>query len=261
MDFQNDIIDRSYEIPVVVDFWAPWCGPCRFLGPVLETMASNQKGRWELIKVNVDEHPELSYRFEIRGIPAVKLFSKGEVIGEFSGAIPRPAIEQWLDRYLPDEAEEILADLLIKEAEISEKAFIKSLKTFVKNYPDNKRGQLILAQHIIYNKPEKANELVKGFRLGNELYEQADAIRKIYEFMDFKVKSESTLNKIIKKAQAYFRDRNLDECMSQIIEANRLDKSFHFDLPRKTALALFDFLGKDHEITKKFRKKFEMVLY
>ncbi|QXD16127.1 thioredoxin [Rhodocaloribacter litoris] len=99
--FQKEVLDKSRQKPVLVDFWAPWCGPCRVLGPTLEKLARESKGKWRLVKVNTDRHPELSMRYGVRGIPAVKLFVDGEVRGEFVGALPEPAIRRWLDEHLP----------------------------------------------------------------------------------------------------------------------------------------------------------------
>lgn len=99
--FRADVIEASYSKPVVVDFWAPWCGPCRMLGPALERLARVADGAWRLVKINVDAHPDLARDYEVRGIPAVKLFYRGEVISEFTGAIPEAMVAQWLDAHLP----------------------------------------------------------------------------------------------------------------------------------------------------------------
>ncbi|MCB1123351.1 MAG: thioredoxin [Verrucomicrobiae bacterium] len=100
-DFQKEVIARSREVPVVVDFWAPWCGPCRMLGPVIEKLASESGGRWDLVKVNTDHNPDIARQYQIRGIPNLKLFIDGRVVGEAVGAQPEPMLRQWIDRYLP----------------------------------------------------------------------------------------------------------------------------------------------------------------
>ena len=100
-DFGTQVLERSKQIPVLVDFWAPWCAPCRALGPVLERMVTQANGQWELVKVNTEENQEIVATFNIASIPTVKLFVNGAVVSEFVEALPEREIHRFLEQAFP----------------------------------------------------------------------------------------------------------------------------------------------------------------
>src|SRR5512139_1909666 len=103
--FQRDVVDASHEVPVLVDFWAPWCGPCRALGPMLERLEQDYAGRFRLVKINSDENPELSAEFGVRSIPYVVAFVDGRPVDSFVGVLPESQLRAFIERVAPDASE------------------------------------------------------------------------------------------------------------------------------------------------------------
>ena len=140
--FEADVIERSREVPVVVDLWAPWCGPCRTLGPVLEEVVGATDGKVELVKVNVDENPQISQAFRVQSIPAVYALKDGRVVDGFIGAQPKPAVEKLVDTLLPT-AEEAEVDRLVSAGDEA------SLRAALDRDPDHAGAVVALAELLV----------------------------------------------------------------------------------------------------------------
>ncbi len=259
MDFQKAVIERSFDLPVVVDFWAAWCNPCRVLGPVIEQLAEEQAGRWELVKVNTEEQQAIAAQYGIRSIPNVKLFHKGEVIAEFAGALPRTQILQWLDEQLPDDRK--IALQALKERWEQGTADPEEIETFADHNADLPEARQLLARTILFSKPERALALLPQLQPNEKGYEENEDLKVLAELMKSQPETDQAAGKALLEAKQALQAGNVETAIKQLIEATGQDKSYLDDLPRRSAIALFRILGSGHVLTKAYRWKFDMALY
>ena len=259
LNFQDAVIERSKKKPVLVDFWASWCGPCKVLGPVIEQLAKEQSERWELVKVNTEEEQELAKEYKIMSIPAVKLFHRGEVIAEFAGALPRTSLLRWLDENLPDDRKDELKRIL--QAMDQDQTIDKTaLEAFVQRHPDLLEAKLALARLLVLSEPGRAQELIEDIRLGHPLFEEAEDLRLLADLNKLVLTDEPVAQVLINARAALVQEDN-ETAIQEIIKAVSIDKSFQKDLPRRLAIALFRGWGPQHELSKKYRRQFDMALY
>lgn len=263
-DFQRDVIERSYTVPVLVDFWAEWCMPCRMLSPVLERLAQRANGRWVLAKVNTEEHPELAHRYGVRSIPNVKLFVDGHVVDEFVGALPEYVIERWLEKALPSPHRKLLqqAEELLQQQRISEAQEL--LERVLAEDPANEQARVLLARLLLFADPVRARELVDPIEVGSPHQELAEAIRTLAPLLQLRSEEElppDPVRPTFWNGVQAFQRGDFDAALEHFIEVIRQHRYYNEDAARRICIAIFKFLGEEHPITLHRRREFSSALY
>ena len=263
-DFEKDVIARSHDVPVLVDFWAEWCGPCKVLGPVLERLAQRSDGQWELAKLDTDKHPSISARYGIRSIPNVKLFVDGQVADEFVGALPERAVEEWLKKAVPSKYRTQLegARQLLLEDKAGQA--IAMLHPIVAAEPDNQQAVALLGQALFGSDPEQALRTVEPIALGSDYYDVADAIRTLvgaFTRIEGSPPPEDSARDTYVGAVAAARSGDFEAALDGLIEVVRRNRYYDDDGARKTCIAIFKLLGEDHPTTRRSRPLLSNALY
>jgi putative thioredoxin len=264
-DFSTDVLDRSRTVPVLVDFWAEWCGPCRMLGPVLEKLAAEANGRWELRKLNTEQFPDVAQRYGIRSIPAVKLFVDGRVVNEFVGALPEHQIRQWLTQSLPDPHAASIeqADALLLAGQHAPAAEV--LRPVLAAAPQHERASVLMARAVLYDDPASAVTLIKMIDEASAQHLIAESIRTIAALLERARTPESfpegSARPLYSAAVEALRARDFDAALERFIQVIREDRRYDDDGARKACIAIFKYLGEEHEITARHRRAFGSALY
>ena len=272
-NFETDVLERSHEVPVLVDFWASWCGPCRVLGPILEKLADEYAGEFVLAKVNVDESPSLAAAFGVQGIPAVKLIKDGEIAGEFTGALPEPAVREMLSRYLPSEYDEQANEAADLE-EQGKPAQAQVIYQSILDVEPNHAKSLLGLGRVLMNAGDRDDALKTLERISPAAEERKIADRLIarLQLQGDQSADEATLRQKLASqpdslearfdlAQALAANEKFEEALSEFLNIVKSDREFRDDGARKAMVQIFELLPPDDPLIDKYRSELAKVLF
>ena len=273
-NFQQEVLEKSRTVPVVVDFWAPWCGPCQILKPLLEKLAEEYQGKFILAKVNSDENQTLSAQFGVRGIPSVKAVYDGKIVNEFTGALPEPALREFLDQLVPSESEvtrqkamdayvngdqQLAMDLLEKAINLDDNnhnAKLDKATLCIDKQDFETAKQLLQKIPLNIQQEQRAQELNAKIELAersSKLPDKAALIKRLEE-------NNADLQARLDLANYYTVEQNYDDAFEQLFEIIRLDRNFGDDIARKTLLDIFTLLGNQDPRVRSARRKLASLL-
>jgi putative thioredoxin len=261
-NFDQDVLETSQQTPVIVDFWAPWCGPCQFLGPVIEKLAREADGQWQLVKVNSDQHPELSAQYRVQGIPAVKMFVEGQVAAEFTGALPEPAIRRWLAQHLPSASRKMLQQAQQLTQADQPEAAAQLLEQVLAQEPQNAQAALALARLRLLAQPAQAAELLRLAERDGELLQTAGQLAHLAQLLQpGEPLPPGPGQAPMQAGLAALAQGDFAAALETFIQVVATQRSYHEKAAEKACLGIFAYLGEAHEITKQYRRRFSMALY
>lgn len=272
--FAEQVLQASRRVPVLVDFWAEWCAPCRMLMPVLAKLADEYQGRFVLAKVNTDEQQALAARYGIRSLPTIKLFKGGEVVDEFMGVQPESAIRTLLERHI-----ERPSDRLVEQAEAAletgDEARARTLLEEARDLdPANPRVKIALARTLMQaGEPERAEILLDDLKGEARERPEVKALKAQLAFARIAAEApdRKTLERRVAADPADLEARyrlsahqvlagQFEPAMEQLLEILRRDRNFRDDAPRKALLALFEIVGGG-ELVNRYRSRLFNILH
>ena len=275
--FVPEVIEKSKEKIVIVDFWAPWCGPCKALTPILGSQATKKKEHLEVVKVNVDENQGIASQLRVQSIPAVFAFSDGQPVDGFMGAKTEPEVEKFLDTLIKkfsknnsnisEEFEILLSEGRFEEVKLASEELIKSNPS-PENYSLLIRSTIGLGdfdsvEKLIENlSPEILKDnAVKGAISSYELLKNSNVEGSKKEVLDRMQKNPADLDCKMNYSKILFKENNFSECIDVLLEMFRKDKEWKDGYAKKQLLLIFDHLGSENELSKKGRRALTSLIF
>ncbi len=272
-NFEQDVVVKSSQVPVVVDFWAEWCQPCKVLGPLLEKLAVELEGRFVLAKIDVDRNPELAQAFRVQSVPMVMLLKDGRPLDAFAGALPEAQLRAFLEPHLSDVAPgggPLEEAKKLEEAGRGEEA-LRVLETHLSTDPGDAAVRIETARLLLVEgqaararetfdalaETERETEAAKAVAARLELLEgagDAEALRAELEA------DPTDVGKRIELGRALVAEGRTEEGLEELLGAAMRDLEFENGAPRKALLEVFQALGPDDPLTLSFQQRLSVLL-
>ena len=273
--FERDVIEASMEVPVLVSFWAPWCGPCKALGPLLEKLEREYGGRFKLVNVNSDTNPELVASFSLKSIPYAVAFVDGNAVAQFSGAQPEAYVRAFLDRLIPNSGE--LEHRAAREALASGQAEVAEqyLRNALALDPSSDAARLDMVgllldrddvegarRHwsMISSRSEQQSTYA-GIRARMEAVEAAAKLPPA-EILERRLHlDEDDLQARLELAELYIARRHFEAALAQLLEIVRRDRHFMEDIGRRKMIEVFEMAAGEEKLVADYRAKLSLELF
>lgn len=253
--FATAVLDESQARPVVVDFWAAWCQPCRMIGPVLERLAEEHGGQFLLAKLDVDANPQASAAFGIQSIPAVKAFRDGRLVDEFIGALPEQAIRQWLQGILPTEADALAGRAAAAEGDRRIEEAERLYREALEQQPNHRRAALGLGGVLaVKGQAEQAREVLSALRPDPE----AERLLAAIEVSEW---ASPNGDSPLARAEGAAAEGRFQEALEVFLAAVQNGTTEEKQRARDAMLKIFAVLGEEDPLTAEYRRKLATALF
>ena len=273
-NFETDVLQRSQELPVIVDFWATWCGPCKELGPLLEKLAEEAAGNWLLVKVDVDQQPQLAQAFGVQQIPVVFALRDGQVVDQFMGAVPEPALREWLAQFQPSPFDMKMAEAKVLESSNVTEAEEKYQEA-MELAPDKDIVKVQLARfYLAQHRDADSRKILAELEARGFLEPEAESIKAELDLRAAAAEaggvgecraavaanpSDPALK--LKLADALAAVKQYPEALELLLDLVIATTGDLREEAKKTMINIFQLLGPEVDLTRTYRRKLATALY
>lgn len=274
-NFQNLVLEKSINKPVLVDFWADWCQPCQTIMPMLAKLAEEYAGKFELAKVNADEEQELAAHFGIKSLPTMKLFYQGQIVDERMGAVPESDIRAMIDKHIVSESDQLVQAAMMAYQQGNTAQALEVLNNALAKDPDNAELKVTIAQ-LVYGEGDTESALTLLNSLDNDdakldaaiklraeinLAAQLADLPELSEIEQRLAQNPGDLGALLQKSRHLTAQGDYENAMECLLTIMRTDRGFEDDVGRTSLLELFDVLGGEHPSVQKYRRKLFNLLH